>query len=80
MDVSTLWLHYKSRLPGGKVAVYEVVAISTGEADGVEHVVYRCLATGRVWHRPLSEWQEQVSVTVGGEAVTMPRFTFVGRK
>lgn len=76
----TLWLHYKSRFPGGKVRLYEVVAVSAQEFDGLMFVVYRCLTTGRVWHRPLSEWQEQVSVTVGGETVTLPRFSFVGRK
>lgn len=67
-----LWRHYKSSI------VYDVLSMQARiERDGLEgavHVVYRSTAEdGRVWVRPLSEWEQVVGVADDGHPLT--RFT-----
>lgn len=56
--------HYK----GGE---YEVIAAAVHESELYPLVVYRSLAYGYVWARPLDAWREVVEV----EGRTVRRFT-----
>ena len=51
--------------------LYEVLLCSVREKDLVPEVVYRSQETGYVWHRPITEWAEPVTLPDGS---TRPRY------
>ncbi len=58
-----------------KGGMYEVIAIARHSETLEELVVYKALyGEGKVWVRPLSMWEERV--TVDGEEIS--RFTYAG--
>ncbi len=61
------FLYYGAPLPGQvyrhyKGGLYVVIATCLRESDGEPTVVYRSLADGRTWSRPVKEWYEKVDV------------------
>ncbi len=60
---SGIYRHYK----GG---IYEVLTVARHTESGEDLVIYRSVTNQKIWARPLSMWEERVSVD--GESV--PRF------
>ena len=68
LHIGGKYRHYKGNL-------YEVVGVARHSETLEEMVVYRALyGEGELWVRPLSMWQE--SVTVNGKSVL--RFSYIG--
>jgi hypothetical protein len=64
MRVGAVYRHFKGGL-------YEVLHLATLESNLNSVIVYRQLHSGRVWVRPMIEWNQ----TVEHEGLTTARFT-----
>lgn len=52
-QVGLIYKHFKGNL-------YEVLMFSIDTTQGSTMVIYKCLKTGQVFNRPLSEWFNEV--------------------
>jgi hypothetical protein len=66
-DPGSMWRHYKGR-------IYRVITCAVIERTMEVVVVYQSEGDGTMWVRPLSEWEDRISLPLG---MVSNRFTFI---